>query len=100
MEACRWCEYLSTLADLIGFIGAGFLAYPFLFGQKVRDQALAIDTTHIPDPEDAAMFSAAKQDLTREILNRVRAEYRGARIGAVLIACAFIGRFVSGLPNL
>jgi hypothetical protein len=99
-RACWWCEYLSTFADLIGFIGAGFLAYPFLRGQKLRDQALAIDTSRIPDPEDTAVFSAAKHDLTREILTRVRVEYRAAWLGAALIACAFIGRFASALPHL
>jgi hypothetical protein len=97
---CCWCEYLATFADLIGFVGAGFLAYPFLFGQKRRDEALAIDTSRIPDPKDAVLFSAAKHEFTREILTRVRAEYRAAWIGAVLIACAFIGRFVSALPNI
>jgi hypothetical protein len=97
---CRWCEYLSTFADLIGFIGAGFLAYPFLRGQRVRDQALAIDTSRIPDPEDAAVFLAAKYELIREILTRVGAEYRVAWIGAMLIGCAFIGRFVSAVPSL
>jgi hypothetical protein len=99
-RACCWCEYLSTFADLIGFIGAAFLAYPFLRDQKLRDEALAIDTSRIPDPKDAALFSAAKQDLIREILTRVRTEYRAAWIGAALIACAFIGRFVSALPSL
>ena len=97
---CWWCEYLATFADLIGFIGAGFLAYPFLRGQKARDQALAIDPSRIPDPKDAALFSAAKQDLIREILTRVRTEYRAAWIGAALIACAFIGRFGSALPDI
>jgi hypothetical protein len=99
-RACWWCEYLSTFADLIGFVGAGLLAYPFLCGQKLRDQALAIDTSRIPDPEDAVLFSTAKHDLRREILTRVRTEYRAAWIGAALIACAFIARFVSALPNL
>ena len=94
---CWWCEYLSTFADLIG---AGFLAYPFLRGQRVRDQALAIDTSRIPDPEDAAVFLAAKYELIREILTRVGAEYRAAWIGAMLIGCAFIGRFVSAVPSL
>jgi hypothetical protein len=99
-RACWWCEYLSTFADLIGFVGAGFLAYPFLRGQKRRDEALAIDTTRIPDAEDAALFSAAKQDMIRDVLTNVHDEYRAAWIGAALIACAFIGRFVSALPNL
>jgi hypothetical protein len=97
---CWWCEYLSTFADLIGFIGAGFLAYPFLRGQRARDQALSIDTSRIPDPEDAAVFLAAKHELIREILTRVGAEYRAAWIGATLIGCAFIGRFISAIPNL
>ena len=97
---CWWCEYLSTFADLIGLIGAGFLAYPFLRGQRARDQALSIDTSRIPDPEDAAVFLAAKHELIREILTRVGAEYRAAWIGATLIGCAFIGRFISAIPNL
>jgi hypothetical protein len=97
---CCWCEYLSTFADLIGFVGALFLAYPFFSSQKLRDQALAIDTSRIPDPNDAVLFAAAKQHLIGEILTAVRTEYWAARIGAVLIACAFIGRFVSALPTV
>lgn len=97
---CQWCEYLSTFADLIGFIGAGFLAYPFLRSQKLRDQALAIDTNRIPDPKDAALFATARRELLGEILTTVQREYRAARIGAVLIAFAFIGRFVSALPSV
>ena len=97
---CWWCDYLSTFADLIGFVGAIFLAYPFLRGQRVRDQSLAVDVSRVPDPEDAALFAAAKHQLIREILASVSAEYRAAWIGATLIALAFVGRFVSALPSL
>src|SRR5438045_910017 len=99
-SVCWWCEYLSTFADLIGFIGAFFLAFPFFRSQKLRDQILAIDTSRIPDPKDAALFATAKQQLIGEILTAVRTEYRAAKIGAVLIASAFIGRFVSALPSV
>ena len=85
---CRWCEYLATFADLIGFVGALFLAYPFFRSQKLRDRVLAIDTSHIPDPKDAALFAAARKEIIAEILNTVRKEYRAARIGAALIAHA------------
>jgi hypothetical protein len=99
-STCCWCEYLSTFSDLIGFVGAGLLAYPFLRSQKRRDQALAIDTTRIPDPADAALFSAARQEIIRDVLANLRNEYRAAWIGAALIACAFVGRFVSAIPSL
>jgi hypothetical protein len=97
---CGWCDYVATLADLVGFIGALFLAYPFLFGQRVRDEAWAVQTVQAGDPLDAAEFNRAANELRQEILNGARREYRAAWIGALLVAGAFIGRFISALPAL
>jgi hypothetical protein len=97
---CGWCEYVATCADLVGFIGALFLAYPFLFGQRVRDEASAVEAVKTRDPLDQAEFAQTAMELRREILNRVRREYRAAWIGALLIAGAFVGKFVSALPSL
>jgi hypothetical protein len=99
-DLCDWCEYLSISADLIGFIGAGLLAYPFLRGQRARDEAGIINPTRVPDVEDAAVFAQAKARMTSDILNRMHREYRVAWLGAALISVAFMGKFASALPDL
>jgi hypothetical protein len=97
----EWYEYLSIAADLIGFVGAVLLSYPFLGGQRSRDEWLAIDPERASTLEDRAALREARSDLTREILNRVHMEYYAAWIGAILIAIAFIGKALSAaLPKL
>jgi hypothetical protein len=99
-SACEWCEYLSVIADLTGFVGALFLAYPFLRGQRTRDEAAAIGPERVPDLKDAAVFADVKAEMESDILNRVHGEYRAAKIGTVMIALAFLGKLISALPNI
>lgn len=98
-HTCEWCEYASIFAELVGFVGAAFLAFPFLRSQRPRDEAAAIEPGRATDPEDAAEFKAAKAEITRDILNNVFREYRAAWVGAVLIAIAFGGKLISAIPN-
>ena len=97
---CEWCEFLSTVADLVGLVGAIFLAYPFLRSQRLRDDFSAIDLDRVPDPKDTKLFEKAKVDIYRQVLNRMPSEYRAGWIGATLIASAFVFKFIAALPNI
>jgi hypothetical protein len=92
---CNWCEIASRSADLIGFIGALLLGYPFLFGQASRDTLMLLSNMTVGDIKDQTVVNAARRDLLAEISRKSRIELRFAWIGAGFIGLAFILKFVT-----
>jgi hypothetical protein len=94
---CNWCENASRISDLIGFVGALFLAYPFLTGQSSRDTALLLTDMMIANRDDKKVIDVTKVNIDQDISKKSRQELKLAWMGAGLIALAFISKFVASL---
>jgi hypothetical protein len=94
---CSWCERVSITADLVGFLGALALAYPFLVGQPPRDSLDIPVHMDVPDKDDAIVVQQVRQTVMRQIVRNLQREYRAAWLGALAIAAAFMMKFISSL---
>jgi hypothetical protein len=100
LKVCSWCEGVSVAADLIGFLGALALAYPFFRGQWPRDTLNLLNQVSVPDKQDAAAVERVRRTILQDIVNNLHREYRAAYLGAFAIAVAFLMKLISGFHPL
>jgi|SRR6476661_6714670 hypothetical protein len=96
-DVCSWCERVSVAADLIGFLGALALAYPFLRGQRPRDNLNLLVQVAVPDKDDAPVIERVRRTILQDIARNLHREYTAGYLGAFAIAAAFLMKLVSSL---
>jgi hypothetical protein len=90
-------ELVTAIADLVGFIGALFLAVPFFIGQEPRDTVLLALAR--PSSEQTAIDRTTQRHV-QHIARYWHWEARSARLGISLIALAFVARLGASIYQL
>jgi hypothetical protein len=85
-EPWRWYEYAALVSDLIGFVGALLLAWPFYNTQSRRDKLIALDAIEVSDERTATRIREARQAVALAILNAAQGDYTAGLWGALVEA--------------
>lgn len=93
-------EWLSWASDILGFLGALGLAWPFLRRQRDRDDLLSALLLDAPDPADMKIFRESIKETAHRVLATADRDYRVGILSAFLVAVAFMAKLMFGYPGL